>query len=160
MLTKEKRELIKALTQQGVPAPKVAEVVGCGTTSVYLLRRKLGIQGTKVNRIEKQIIEKLNAGARASDIADELKCSISTIYKAAKSPDCNWPCRYIRRDNEDKEYRKTEIRKLLGMGWEQARIGRIFGISRERVRQIIEEQNEQPIQPELAERNTVNDAGG
>lgn len=154
MLTKEQQELIRTLSDQGMTIRKVKDMVGCSQKTVENYRRKFKIT-KRVNRFTANIIERLNAGARIKEVAQEFHLSLATISKIAKLPGCNWSGRYKRMESEDIAYRKSEMRRLLASGWTYERIGRLFNVSRQRVEQIINDTYEHTssTQSELAERS-------
>lgn len=133
-LTKETLELIRRLNAAGWTDNLIAEVVGVTQPNVCLARKRLGVRAAYRGRT-REAMRRTRQGRFEDSLA-----RLSGHEPAGGSTPLDVA---IAREEAERllapgDARRTRrILVLRGQGWTLARIGKLFGITGERVRQII-----------------------
>lgn len=132
-LTKETLELVRRLNAAGWTDNLIAEVVGISQSNVCLARKRLGLRAAYRGRT-KEAMRRTRQGRFEESLArlsgDEPAGGSTPLDLAVAQEEAE-------RLLAPGDARTRHVLLLRGQGWTLERIGGLFGITRERVRQIL-----------------------
>ena len=129
------------LAEAGKTAKEISAAESISLATVYQWARGAGIQlersGEDQKVLKARILELAVAGKSTDEIALELRVRPYAVYRLARVAGISLKRSFKTKTDPEREARRSKMAEMYRQGVTLAKIGEQFGMTRERVRQII-----------------------
>lgn len=130
-----------AMASEGKTALEIATAESIGVDLVYQWARRAGIKLARVGEVQKalkaRILELAESGKSTDEIAQQLQVRPHAVYRVARTAGIPLRRSFKTKTDPEREARRAKMAEMYRQGITLAKIAAQFGMTRERVRQII-----------------------
>lgn len=130
-----------AMAVEGKTAHEIATAESIGIDLVYQWARRAGVKLARVGEVQKalkaRILELAESGKSTDEIAQQLQVRPHAVYRVARAAGIPLRRSFKTKTDPEREARRAKMAEMYRQGITLAKIAAQFGMTRERVRQII-----------------------
>ena len=130
-----------AMAAEGKTALEIATAEAIGISVVYQWARRAGVKLARVGEVERalkaRILELAESGKSTDEIAQQLQVRPHAVYRVARAAGLQLRRSFKTKTDPEREARRAKMAEMYRQGITLAKIAAQFGMTRERVRQII-----------------------